>query len=205
MNLEQYKIQLARKRIELWGAPHHDVVGPVPTNLDKLPSNERKVYQRFAAVELREPNALDGGMVALKIAEVTSKNGELTEVSGWMDDALRKYAYLVETGEAKIQEWDPVKYNIAGFLDARQYLDLKLEFVKMCVTPLELSRLFSPLLSAIAGHIEQIGGVFQIFLRSLMQEVSTPTTSAQLDGTTTQSTSKSGMPSAKPSQEITNS
>lgn len=165
-------------------------------DIELLDTSERKKHQRYVKAKIHEPNALDGGKLALTIGNQVKKDADVSKLIDEIIPFLRKYVVLIFPGKngenIEVNLFDD-ETTINDLLDHRQLLDICAFFVmEMCLSPLELWRIFSPLLSSIEAHIDKIGGGFNLFFKSLMQGDSTQGILKQSFGENTQNTSEYG-------------
>ncbi|NDA60681.1 MAG: hypothetical protein EBX50_01440 [Chitinophagia bacterium] len=191
--MEEYKITREYIIKEFWGKKPSNISDE---EIDAMDEKKRKEYQRYVKAKILEPNALDGGKLALTIGNQVKKDADIAKLLDEIIPYLRKYVVLIYQGnfgkEIELNLYDN-ESTINDMLDHRQLLDICIFFVmEMCLSPLELWRIFSPLLSSIEQHIDRIGGGFNLFFKSLMQGVSTHETLEQSSGESTQNILKSG-------------
>jgi hypothetical protein len=97
--LDQYKIERNYHIKHFWGKKISNDIDD--GNLEKMSIDERKKHQRMVKVKIYEPNALDGGKLALTIGNQIKKDADIAKLLDDIIPYLQKYAVLIFPGNFK--------------------------------------------------------------------------------------------------------
>ncbi len=103
-------------------------------DIELLDTSERKKHQRYVKAKIHEPNALDGGKLALTIGNQVKKDADVSKLIDEIIPFLRKYVVLIFPGKngenIEVNLFDD-ETTINDLLDHRQLLDVLKPFRAM--------------------------------------------------------------------------